>query len=1037
MNLKVFLLVVLLCMFMRSSSVSAAHLIANWTFDDGSNPGKDSTGNGHDGIIIGSGATSVLEGRFGPALKLDGTTYIAIPSPYGVDTALRGGDRGFTISLWMKEPATGLPFSNQVVGQGAGYAYSIDWGQRWYIGKDGWETIQVVPPEDAEWHHWCLTWDAAALEAVAYLDGAVAGAITTDVGWIGNNTVRPATIGCDNRGLAAKYIGFVDDIAFWDGPLTAQQIASVYSNGAKSVGETNPVIEMIYPPFAHPIQGGEINITGLYLDEVTQVDFGGAIVYSSAFKSRSRNRIILDAPPHSEGIVKITVANPLQTFVFTEGFEYRSAKTCYVAIAGSNSNAGTREQPFRTIQKAVDSMDMGDTCYVREGTYHETVTAVPAGHISIKTFPGETVTLDGTEAISDLQTSDWTQYSGSIYKTTLNRDVWQLFVDGEMMIAARWPNASFDDDSIWDQDANWGHGHIDSEFGKMVTRTEDGRPDLAATGKSFQCAMAIMNIGKCHSHSRFVNSHSAGSNSFTYDADNAMVADLPILWDDGYFERTQRCYLECHLSCLDMAKEWYYNPATKELYLWTPDGQPPAGDIRGKTMTYAFDFSGGDNITISGFNFFGSTFRFLDSIHCTVENCDLEYFACTKRMLGEVQEGHYHDDAYYTMMHGPITGSWNTIRNCTFAYCDLGAFGMEGRYDLAENILIHHIDWSGIGSHSVHLYTAESTIRRLTATRCGASECIHSGRANLIELCDMGEKLGTLQQDGAAIQARPVEHYGTVVRNCWVHDSTKFGIRSDIYAGGYHKDKEGSNFLVHNNVVWGIRIRETYKPGIMIEGDYHKVYNNLSFDNEVRDICFPIHDGLANQETIARNNATGPDGIGIGRLPNGDDPPGTADHNWEGDMAEQIMDYQNRDFRPRPGSVLIDAGVHIPGVTDGYLGEAPDIGPYEYGDDSYWIPGYQGRKAKAHIPEHKSQITGSKMDFIWLGGYQGISYDVYIGTDRLSVRNADHDSPEFKGNQVNNVHTATGFDANITYYWRIDTVKASQTVAGDIWQLGG
>ena len=56
-------------------------------------------------------------------------------------------------------------------------------------------------------------------------------------------------------------------------------------------------------------------------------------------------------------------------------------------------------------------------------------------------YPGEVVTLDGTEAISELQTNGWTPYKGSIYKTTLSKDIWQLFVDSEMMIPARWPNA--------------------------------------------------------------------------------------------------------------------------------------------------------------------------------------------------------------------------------------------------------------------------------------------------------------------------------------------------------------------------------------------------------------------------------------------------------------------------------------------------------------------------------------------------------------------------------------------------------------------
>jgi hypothetical protein len=70
---------------------------------------------------------------------------------------------------------------------------------------------------------------------------------------------------------------------------------------------------------------------------------------------------------------------------------------------------------------------------------------------------------------------------------------------------------------------------------------------------------------------------------------------------------------------------------------------------------------------------------------------------------------------------------------------------------------------------------------------------------------------------------------------------------------------------------------------------------------------------------------------------------------------------QDYDFRPRKGSTLLDGGVVIPGINDGqdddsaspfnhppsytgqhrpFIGDAPDIGPYEYGDSVYWIPGF-------------------------------------------------------------------------------------------------
>jgi len=37
------------------------------------------------------------------------------------------------------------------------------------------------------------------------------------------------------------------------------------------------------------------------------------------------------------------------------------------------------------------------------------------------------------------------------------------------------------------------------------------------------------------------------------------------------------------------------------------------------------------------------------------------------------------------------------------------------------------------------------------------------------------------------------------------------------------------------------------------------------------------------------------------------------------------------DFRLKPGSAAIDRGVTLPNVTDGFTGQAPDLGAFEFG----------------------------------------------------------------------------------------------------------
>ena len=78
-----------------------------------------------------------------------------------------------------------------------------------------------------------------------------------------------------------------------------------------------------------------------------------------------------------------------------------SGSAFYVATSGSDSNAGTMLSPWKTIQHAADSVQAGDTVYVRAGTYNESVTiavsgSATAGPVIFQNYPGETAIVDGT-----------------------------------------------------------------------------------------------------------------------------------------------------------------------------------------------------------------------------------------------------------------------------------------------------------------------------------------------------------------------------------------------------------------------------------------------------------------------------------------------------------------------------------------------------------------------------------------------------------------------------------------------------------------
>lgn len=72
----------------------------------------------------------------------------------------------------------------------------------------------------------------------------------------------------------------------------------------------------------------------------------------------------------------------------------------YVSASGNDASGGTASAPLRTLSKAISKASSGQTIVVRGGSYHESV-VIPAGKsLKLREYPGETVWLDGSKAIT-------------------------------------------------------------------------------------------------------------------------------------------------------------------------------------------------------------------------------------------------------------------------------------------------------------------------------------------------------------------------------------------------------------------------------------------------------------------------------------------------------------------------------------------------------------------------------------------------------------------------------------------------------------
>jgi len=730
-----------------------------------------------------------------------------------------------------------------------------------------------------------------------------------------------------------------------------------------------------------------------------------------------------------------------------------SATTYYVSPSGKDTNEGSIKNPFSSLKKASSAMKPGDVCFLREGRYHEALVlenlhGLPGSPIVFAAYKDEQVVLDGSEVIH----AEWSVHQGNIYRARIESDIWQLFAGDKIMISARWPNARWEDGSIFNQPVSWAHQADGSEYGTMIN--DPAYQDLASENRDFTGAIAILNIGSWATYTSPVTRHEKGSNTFEYNADLNRRLENPAFWSSylkqGWF------FLENSLACLDSAGEWYYDENTKYLYFWPEgDGDPNELEVRGKNIAYSPHFIRSSHIQFRDIDFFGVTFNIEDSESILIEDCNFTYPSYSRRMLGVLGRP---DVTRISNKEGESSN--NIIRNCEFSYTDGGGIRIEGKSNVVENCYFHHLDYSGVSSLGSAISGGTDTvIRRNTVHTNGGAQGIVGGRRSIIELNKVYD-IGRLQSDGGQIHIGPGSQPGSVIRYNWVHDAVKcnpysgmkHGIRLDGSFIGYMMGKRDHPHqgTVHHNVVWKAQ-------DIYVKGDEHQVYSNLAFDNSNNDLAIRSRVGqptpkdvlkgydytlgwvpgadhpLENDKSITRNNLAGQ--ISSSKTLNTIGLPGRHSNNLEADVREQLRDPDNLDFRPRKNALVVDAGYYIEGVNENYVGGTPDIGAYEFGAEDYWIPGHKRETASIPIPPQEATKVKSDADLMFLKAYRATSHDIYFGTDDSLVEKAGRGSAEYRQHIANNIYTPGLMEPGNTYYWRVDAVVNNQVVKGPVWKF--
>lgn len=357
----------------------------------------------------------------------------------------------------------------------------------------------------------------------------------------------------------------------------------------------------------------------------------------------------------------------------------QAAATLYVANATATFGDGSLDFPFSDLQSCVDvlgSHAAGSSCLLLEGHYRFNRTVIARGlhgaagaPYTIGSAPGHTATIDGTldvetpwqwRATTQLLTNGTALHGGhwvASWPDDGRAEPWQLFVDDEMMIPARWPNARWDDKTVFD-DTYWAHGSKystycgpelrDLEYAgpcQLVDGTSEPTPggsaSLAASGINATGAAAVLNIGHWFSYGALVLSHAPGSRNFTYERDAGGGG-----WKSAKYKPTADLYfLEGALALLDAETEWHYERATRELHLRTRGDADPNDGMRvhARVQEYALAIGGCSHVTVRDLAFFATTVYaggeangYDDDVHhVSFDSLSFTHPSASKRVLGE------------------------------------------------------------------------------------------------------------------------------------------------------------------------------------------------------------------------------------------------------------------------------------------------------------------------------------------------------------------------------------------------------------------
>jgi hypothetical protein len=447
----------------------------------------------------------------------------------------------------------------------------------------------------------------------------------------------------------------------------------------------------------------------------------------------------------------------------------------FVSPGGSNSNSGSINAPFKTIQQAANVAGAGDHVEIETGTYHESVTVNRSG-ITFESYKGEKVTVTGADSIGG-----WTQYSGNIYSApmgwTLGEGSNEIFVNGVGLNEAEFPNSAVGNAS------NPGTLTMSKVSGNTIYSSSLNQP-----ANYWKGAIIHMEPGQGWvDETGVVTSSSPGS--ITISAVNMGASTHAVAGNKFNLFGT--------FKALDSAGEWYKDPSSGRVYLWAPNGgNPNSMDVEAKHRQLAFNLSNASGTTIKGINVFaGGITTSTKSSKTVINGVTADYVAHNTLV----------PNGWYTAPAGiVIRGSGSVVENSTIAYSTNDGIVVSGASSTVSNNVIHDVDTVGADVAAVRVMASYITVSHNTiynSGRHGVIAEVSHATITYNTIHDVG--LQTTEAGGiytAKTTTNKADGQGSVMAYNQIYN---------IHTGGFggtalFLDNNTSGWIIHNNTTWNV-----------------------------------------------------------------------------------------------------------------------------------------------------------------------------------------------------------------------------------------